>query len=110
MASSEFLHQSLDEGAESDLKIIVSDLPATAKASVLAKPYYVIDEFEEFKGDTAMVFQAKAVIVFFYLDLDLNLCQIRKYRFKRSAKSWERYEVELKHIPQKFTAPVLESN
>ncbi len=98
------MHQSLDEGAEADLKIIVADLPATAKASILAKPYYIIDEFQEFHGDTAMVFQAKAVIVYFYLEPDINLCQIRKYRFKRSAKSWERYEVELKHIPQKFTA------
>lgn len=102
MASSSKIKESLEEAAKEDLKIIVADLPATASSAKLYKPYYIVDEFEEFTGDTALVYQARAKLVFFYLDASVDLCQIRKYRFKRSNHSWERYENELKHIPQKY--------
>ncbi len=105
MASSEEIHKALDLAAKEDLSIIVKDLPPASRAVLLAKPYYVVDEYQEFKGDTALVYQARAKLVFFYLDSSLDLCQIRKYRFKRSNRSWERYENELKHIPEKFLEP-----
>jgi hypothetical protein len=102
MASTVELKQALDVTAKEDLKIILEDIPPPARPSLLPDPHYVIDEYEEFRGDTALVYQARAKLVFFYLNSSLNLCQIRKYRFKRSANAWERYEVELKHTPQKY--------
>lgn len=102
MANTVELKQALDVTAKEDLKIIIDDLPASARAAVLPQPHYVIDEFEEFQGDTARVFQARAVLVFFYLNPNINLCQVRKYRFNRSASAWERYEVELRHTPTKY--------
>gem|GEM_PF-1828610 len=102
MSSSHDLRKYLSEAAEEDMKVILQDIPPGAKSAVLTKPYYIIDEFEEFKGDTALVYQARAQVVFFYLDASVGLCQIRKYRFKRRAHSWERYQVDLKHTPQRF--------
>jgi hypothetical protein len=96
------MKEALDEAAKEDLKIILADLPASAQGVKLFRPYYVVDEYEEFHGDTALVYQGRAKLVFFYLDSSIDLCQIRKYRFKRSNRSWERYENELKHIPQKY--------
>jgi hypothetical protein len=102
MSSSSTIRQTLDEIAEADLKIILSEIQPQARGHLLAHPYYVIDDFEQFHGDTALVYQARARLYFFYLEPTLDLCQIRKYRFKRSAASWERYDVALKHTPQKF--------
>lgn len=106
-SSPETLRAKLEAIGQSDLKDILSDLPTKAKGSVLAKPHFVVDEFKEFQGDTAIVFQAYASLVFFYLDPDLGLCQVRKYRYKTSSRIWDRYEVKLKHIPRKYsgTAP-----
>lgn len=102
-SSPETLNAKLDEIGKSDLQDILNDLPPQAKSAILAKPHYVINELKEFKGDTAIVFQAYASLVFFYLDPSLDLCQIRKYRYKTSSRIWDRYEVKLKHIPQKYS-------
>lgn len=100
--SPETMKRRLDEIAKSDLQDILMEVPETAKSAKLAKPYFVVDEYEEFRGDTARVFEARAVIVFFYLDPELNLCQVRKYRFKRTAGIWDRYDVRLRHFPKKY--------
>jgi hypothetical protein len=105
-SSPETMKTKLDEIAKEDLQGIVAELPAKAKAEMLAKPYYAVDEYQEFHGDTAIVFQAYASLVFFYLDPTLDLCQIRKYRYKRSSRIWDRYDVKLKHIPEKYTGSV----
>lgn len=102
-SSPETLKAKLDEIARSDLQDILNDLPPKAKSAILAKPYYVVDEFKEFQGDTAIVFQAYASLVFFYLDPSLDLCQVRKYRYKTSSRIWDRYEVKLKHFPRKYS-------
>ena len=70
---------------------------------MLAKPYYKVDEYQEFHGDTAIVYQAKATLVFFYLDPSLDLCQMRKYRYKTTSGIWDRYEVKLIHFPKKYS-------
>lgn len=102
-SSPETLNLKLDEIGKSDLQDILNDLPPQAKSAVLAKPRFVIDEFKEFKGDTARVFQAYASLVFLYLDPSLDLCQVRKYRYKTSSRIWDRYEVKLKHLPRKYS-------
>lgn len=102
-SSPETLRARLEEIGNSDLKDILAELSPQAKATaMLPRPRYVVDEFREFHGDTAIVYQAQASLVFFYLDPSLDLCQIRKYRFKTSAGIWDRYDVKLKHIPRKF--------
>ena len=97
------MERKLQEIGTSDLDFIVSELSErTRHEAALAKPSFVVDKYEEFKGDSARVFQAYAVLVFFYLDPSLDLCQVRKYRYNRSARVWERFEVTLEHFPPKY--------
>jgi hypothetical protein len=103
LSSSETLREKLEEIGKSDLEDILKDLPPKAKGAVLAKPYFKVDEFREFPRDSAIVFQAYAKLVFFYLDPDLDLCQVRKYRYKTSSRIWDRYEVKLVHVPSKYS-------
>jgi len=93
----------LEEIAKADLDDIIKELPPKAKGAMLAKPYYKIDAYQEFHGDTAIVFQANATLVFFYLDPSLDLCQVRKYRYKTTSGIWDRYDVKLMHFPQKYS-------
>lgn len=102
-SSTETMQRKLEKIAGEDLNDILSEVPETAKGVVLAKPYYKVDEFVEFHGDTAIVYQAKATLVFFYLDPSLNLCQIRKYRYKTTSGIWDRYDVKLIHFPKKYS-------
>lgn len=101
--STETMQKKLERISAADLQDIIAEIPATAKSVALAKPYYKIDKYTEFHGDTAIVFQAMATVYFFYLDPSVGLCQLRQYRFKRTAEIWDRYEVRLIHIPEKFT-------
>lgn len=103
LSSSETLHEKLQEIGQSDLQDILGDLPPKARGALLAKPYFKVDEFREFPRDSAIVFQGYAKLVFFYLDPELDLCQVRKYRYKTSARIWDRYEVKLVHIPAKYS-------
>ena len=103
LSSSETLREKLDEIGKSDLQDILGDLPPKAKGAILAKPYFKVDEFREFPRDSAIVYQGYAKLVFFYLDPDLDLCQVRKYRYKTSSRIWDRYEVKLVHLPAKYS-------
>jgi hypothetical protein len=99
------IQKKLQEIGRLDLDVILGDLPEKARReAMLPKPYFVVDEYQEFQGDTARVFQAYASLVFFYLDPSLDLCQVRKYRYRRSARLWERFDVMLRHIPQKYVS------
>ncbi len=92
----------LNDILQSDLDYILNEFRGKPGMKALsANPHYVIDEFKEFQGDTSRVFQAYASVYFFYLE-SLGLCQNRKYRYRTTAKIWERYEVKLLHIPDKF--------
>lgn len=103
LSTTETLREKLEEIGKSDLQDILNDLPPKAKGALLAKPYFKVDEFREFPRDSAIVYQGYAKLVFFYLDPDLNLCQVRKYRYKTSARIWDRYEVKLVHVPAKYS-------
>jgi hypothetical protein len=102
-SSTDTMQRKLDKIATEDLQDIMKDIPDKARSAVLAKPYYKVDEFLEFHGDTAIVFQAKATLVFFYLDPSLDLCQVRKYRYKTTSGIWDRYEVKLMHFPKNYS-------
>jgi hypothetical protein len=102
-SSTDTMQRKLDKIAAEDMADIIKEVPETAKRVMLAKPYYKIDEYLEFHGDTARVFQAKATLVFFYLDPSLDLCQVRQYRYKTTSGIWDRYEVKLMHFPKKYS-------
>jgi hypothetical protein len=102
-SSTETMQKKLDAIAAEDLKDIIKEVPEKARKAMLAKPYYKIDHYQEFHGDTAIVFQANATLVFFYLDPSLNLCQLRKYRYRTTSAIWDRYEVKLVHFPKKYS-------
>ena len=98
------MRSKLQEIGQSDLDVITGELSEQARReAMLPKPFFIVDEYQEFHGDTARVFQAYASLVFFYLDPSMDLCQVRKYRYLRSARLWERYDVVLRHIPSKYT-------
>ena len=101
-SSTDTMQRKLEKIAGEDLKDILAEIPDKAKGSVLSNPHYKVDEFLEFHGDTAIVYQAKATLVFFYLDPALDLCQVRKYRYKSSSGIWDRYDVKLVHFPKKY--------
>jgi hypothetical protein len=101
--SHESLLDSLQKMGDSDLKDIIADLPPKAKGSILRKPYFVRQEYEEYHGDSSIVYQARATLIFCYLDPNLDLCQVRKYRYKTTSRFWDRYEVKLLHFPANFT-------
>jgi len=85
-----------------DLSVIVGELPDQTRQVRLSIPYFVLDDYKEFHGDTARVFQAYASLAFFYLDPSIDLCQTRKYRYRRAARVWERYESLLRHFPPRY--------
>ena len=97
------IRKKLGEIGRADLEVILSELPEkAAREAGLPRPFFTVGEYREFRGDSGMVFQAYASLVFFYLDPALDLCQVRKYRFRRSARLWERYEVVLRHFPPRY--------
>lgn len=102
-SSTDTMQRKLEKIGGEDLKDIMAEIPDKAKGAVLAKPYYKVDEFVEFHGDTAIVYQARATLVFFYLDPSLDLCQVRKYRYKTTSGIWDRYDVKLVHFPKKYS-------
>ena len=105
------MQKKLQEIGQSDLEVILRDLPEKARReALLPKPYFLVDEYREFQGDTARMFQAYASLVFFYLDPSLDLCQVRKYRYRRSARLWERFDVVLRHIPLKYASPAADGD
>ncbi|MBW8887895.1 MAG: hypothetical protein JF616_09080 [Fibrobacteres bacterium] len=102
-SSTETMQKKLEKIGAADLQDIVSEIPSQARAAKLARPFFKIDSYQEFHGDTAIVFQAMATMYFFYLDPSLDLCQMRKYRYQRTAGMWDRYEVKLVHFPSQFS-------
>ena len=96
------IRSKLWEIGRDDLGVIVGELPDQARQVRLSTPYFVLDAYQEFQGDTARVFQASATLAFLYLDPSLDLFQTRKYRYRRAARVWERYESKLRHFPPKY--------
>ncbi len=103
-APSDVIQKELQDIGKADLEVIVKSLPEMAqREALLPKPYFVVDTLAIYHGDSSLVFQAYAKLVFFYLDPSLDLCQVRKYRYRRSARVWERFDVVLRHIPSKYS-------
>jgi hypothetical protein len=102
-SSTDTMQRKLEQIANEDLQDIAKEIPEKARSMALSKPYFKVDEYQEFHGDTAIVYQANATLVFFYLDPSLDLCQVRKYRYKTTSGIWDRYDVKLMHFPKKYS-------
>lgn len=78
---------------DDDLKGIVSELADTA---VLDSPYYRIISYQYFPKDER--FSYKAVVDFYYFK-SIHVKQVRKYRYQKLQKKWDRYFKHYQNLP-----------
>jgi hypothetical protein len=74
-----------------DLKAIVAGIP---KDALIDKPYDTITSFKTFKKG---LYSAKAEVDFYFLQ-KVHVKIIRKFRYHRSKKMWERYFNEYRYL------------
>ncbi len=87
------LHSLLQE----DLQFIVGEVQnASGKKYLIDSPYYAVEEYHIFKGDTARQIAAIAVVNFYYLD-SISIYEQRKYRYQANGRFWDRYYKKMKH-------------
>lgn len=101
---SEFIEQKLLAILPVDLDTIVKSLPGDA---VLEKPYYKITSYKTYKKS---MYSVKAEVDFyFFKSVDVKI--VRKFRYHKSKKLWERYFNEYRYTSDKgdstATKPVL---
>ena len=88
--SNELVKQKLKLILPDDLKAIVEGIPSGA---LIEKPFYEISSYKVFKKG---MFSAKAEVDFFFLN-KVEVKIIRKFRYHRSKKMWERYFNEYRY-------------
>lgn len=94
--SNELVRQKLLLILPDDLKGIVEGIPSDA---LIEKPHYEISSYKKFKKG---MFSAKAEVDFFFLNkVDVKI--IRKFRYHRSKKMWERYFNEYRYTSDTTT-------
>lgn len=76
-----------------DMKAIVEGIQADA---LLEKPYYTITSYNTYKKG---IYSAKAEVDFYFLK-KVGVKIIRKFRYHRSKKMWERYFNEYKYTSE----------
>ncbi len=82
--SSEAAREKLRVILEDDLETVVAELP---RKSAIDSPYYVIETYKNFdKG----AYRHLAVVNFYFLE-KVNVTMVRKYRYHRDTRLWERY-------------------
>ncbi|MBD3392155.1 MAG: hypothetical protein GF418_08760 [Chitinivibrionales bacterium] len=69
---------------DDDLRMVASEI---SPEHVADSTYYDISMFNEYEQGT---YRWKAVVEFFFLK-DVNVKMVRKYRYHRKLKKWERY-------------------
>jgi hypothetical protein len=95
----EVLAARLDSVLQDDLKYMVAEVKSkTGQKYLIDKPYYVVEKYKRYQGDTARVIAAYAVVKFYYFKEDMKLCQKRHYRYWSSKDYWDRERKELVHI------------
>ena len=87
----EIAKQKLELILPDDMKAIVGGISADA---LREKPYYQITSYKTYKKG---LYSAKAEVDFYFLKkIDVKI--IRKFRYHRSKKMWERYFNEYKYF------------
>ena len=97
------INSKLDTILQDDLKYMVGEVAKNSSAdNVIEKPYYIIDDYIKFPADSGRVYSEMAVVSFYYFK-DVDIKQVRKYRYKVSpflsnaiSKSyWDRFDKKL---------------
>jgi hypothetical protein len=88
--SNELVRQKLNLILPDDMKGIVEGIPSNA---LLEKPHYEISSYKKFKKG---MYSVKAEVNFYFLNkVDVKI--VRKFRYHRSKKMWERYFNEYRY-------------
>lgn len=89
--SDSLARKKLDLILPDDLKAIVEGIP---KDALIEKPYYNVTLYKTFKKG---LYSAKAEVDFYFLK-KVNVKIVRKFRYHRSKKMWERYFNEYRYL------------
>ncbi len=84
---------------DDDLKGIVSELPDSV---ISDSAYYRITSYQYFPK--AEKFSYKAVVDFYYFK-SIRVKQVRKYRYRKMQKTWDRYSKEYQNLPDSLLPP-----
>ncbi len=96
--SPETIQRKLDEYLQNDLRMIVAQqLQEVDSAHIAEEPYYVVEDLIFFQGDTANAYAAYAEVSFYFYQ-EINIKEVRKYRFNAQYHYWDRYEKKLRHF------------
>lgn len=91
------IEKKLETLLQEDLKYMVAELKAKGlDSSVMEKPYYDLRELRLYEGDSSRVFKSYAEVGFYYLK-DVEVCQVRKYRYWTTRRAWDRFYKAIKH-------------
>ncbi len=91
--SDEAAKKKLEVILEDDLKVILEGIPDTA---LIEKPYYNLFSYKQYeKGN----YSKKAEADFFFMK-SVHVKIVRKYRYHRSKRMWERYYNEYGFISE----------
>jgi len=90
--------EALHQLALSDLKFICNEAPEIyPQAKLLKNPFYIVHAYRDVPKQNSKQVLAYAELRFYYLESP-KFYQRRYFRLRTHSKSWERYEIELKHI------------
>ena len=93
MESQNTIRKKLKTIARADLEYIISE---TDSSEVMDSAYYKIVLFKYFPKD--MNFSYKAVVDYYYFK-NVKMKQVRKYRYRRLQKKWDRYLKKYENLP-----------
>jgi hypothetical protein len=95
----EVLAGKLDSVLQEDLKYIVAEVQkGSGKKHLIEKPYYVVEKYKVYEGDTARIIAAYAVAHFYYFKDDIGIYQKRHYRYWSDKNYWDRERKSMEFV------------
>jgi hypothetical protein len=91
------IEKKLETLLQEDLKYMVAELKSKGRdLSIMEKPYFNLRELRLYEGDSSRIFKSYAEVGFYYLK-DVKVCQVRKYRYWTTRRTWDRFYKATKH-------------
>jgi hypothetical protein len=91
------IEKKLENILQEDLEYMVAELKADGRdSSILEKPYYKVRDIRLYKGDSSRIFRSFAEVGFYYLK-GVEVCQVRKYRYWTTRRTWDRFYKAMVH-------------
>lgn len=91
------IEKKLETLLQEDLKYMVAELKSKGlDSSIMEKPYFILRELRLYEGDSSRIFKSYAEVGFYYLK-DVKVCQVRKYRYWTTRRTWDRFYKATKH-------------